>query len=290
MNPVHVAMRQANTWDDFRLAASHLHEAERLRLAPVICLSRRLEAIPRQSSETDVLSKQFAWWLQTLNETRKGSGQHPELLALAKAMEGLDPAAQDDVWNLMTRYVTVLSEASEGCRLDDEKAWQAFALKRQGCVLRVLALLTGQPAHDAWLVPAAQLWTCADLVLHFPEDATHGLFLWPLDRIAAHQLTPEQLVKAEPNLAKDSYWLTWQAFAEKQLVTMQEALLAHSVATPFAEFLVVWCGLMLHEAFTPPLDPMLKHHQAETPWRPWKQLFRAWRLRTRFRQLERKLP
>jgi phytoene synthase len=262
--------KAANSGSSFYYSFLFLPPEKRRAITAVYAFCREVDDVVDECRDTSVARAKLAWWREEVGRVFAGEPQHPVGLALL-------PAVRD--FGLVQEY---FQEIIDGMEMDlDQVSYASFNELALYCyrVASVVGLLSAEIfgyqdrrtlkyAHDLGM--AFQL---TNILRDVREDALRGRIYLPVDEMAAHGVSIEDLRKGE---LTDNLRALLQHQAKRARHYYEQAFAKLPEQDRFAQR----SGLIMAAVYLTLLDrieaefPVLSRRVRLSPWR---KLWIAWR-------------
>ena len=217
-------------------ATLFLTPEQKLQLAPLLAFSWRVERIPRFSTEEDVVNTQFSWWTHEIDQAYRQKASHPIAI-------GLKESCRNN--KMLQQHLALLNKYSNDCQIDSEKMFRQFCIqRRENLISFALESLQLTPFTGDFSATASELLGLLDILDGFHRDARHGLFYFPLEKMAEFKLTTDFLLENPLNKPSNPVNQFWQVYLRRvtycyQKLWQQQQFREH----PLALCIIIYAGI-----------------------------------------------
>lgn len=228
----------SQTGNSLYYATLFLTPEQKLQLAPLLAFCWRVDRIPRFSTEINVVNAQLGWWSHEIDQAFKHNGSHPITI-------GLEESFSNNKW--LQQHLELINRYSNDCQIDSEKMFRKFCVqRRENLISFALEALQLEWFSEDFAKNAAELLALLDIMDGFYQDASNGLFYFPLERMIEFELTTDLLIEnplTSPSNQGNNFWQFYlnRIIHSNQKLWQQKAYRDH----PLALCIIIYAGIRI---------------------------------------------
>jgi len=184
--------KAAQSGSSFYYSFLFLPPERRRAITALYAFCREVDDIVDEVHETDVARAKLAWWRTEVANLFSGQPQHPVTKALAPfaATYGLDAGRMNEIIDGMEMDLTHR-------RYADFEALRLYCHRAAGVVGQLSASIFGfrEPSTLEYAENLGIAFQLTNIIRDVGEDARRGRVYLPVDELASHGLTPEDILQ-----------------------------------------------------------------------------------------------